>query len=566
MGAMRLPTTCLVLLCGCATFFGAIPQPCMAADGDGRIETAAPANTPVAAATLPNDTDLEAAGARIGTIEIRAHQIFDVDNPKENHALFRAANRLHVRTRESVLRAQLLFQSGDLYSARVLQETERNLRNLSFLREPHITPLRYHDGLVDVLVEVHDVWTLQIGPSFGRSGGKNHTSLSFEDANLLGWGKTLIFGLDQSVDRNSTTLEWRDPNVWGSRWQDILRYTNSSDGQVRSVEVWRPFYALNVRRSYGMLYSDSALTDTRYRLGDPYDDYHHTQRNAGLYIGYSPGLTAGRTIRYTVGWQLAHDDFRASPTGSTLGPLPGNRHLVYPYARIDLVRDDFITTRNLELIDRTEDLQFGLNGSLLVGEALPLWGADRHATITSASISWGREITHRQQYYLTGAFNNRIEQGQSVDQRWSASALYYWRTSQRTLARARMSVIRGSHLDQDNVVELGGDNGLRGYPLRYQRGTGLSLINLEERVYTDWTLWQLFDIGGAAFFDAGRIHGQNTIGVPDLGWLKDVGIGLRLGNSRSSLGNVIHVDIAAPLNRMGSIKSIQYLVSTHATF
>jgi hypothetical protein len=566
MAAMRLQSPWLIIWCGCAAFLGAMPRPCAADDGNGRIEAASAASTPVAAGTLPSDADLEAAGAHIGTIEVRAHQIFDVDNPKENHALFRAANRLHVRTRESVLRAQLLFQSGDLYSVRVLQETERNLRDLSFLREPHITPLRYHDGLVDVLVEVHDVWTLQIGPSFGRSGGKNHTSLSFEDANLLGWGKTLMFGVDQDVDRNSTTLEWRDPNVWGSRWRDILRYTSASDGQLRSVEVWQPFYALNVRRSYGMLYSDSSLTDTRYRLGDTYDDYRHIQRDLDLYVGFSPGLTAGRTIRYTVGWRLARDDFQASLTGSTLGPLPADRRLIYPYARIDLIRDDFITTRNLELIDRTEDLQFGLSGSLLVGEALPLWGADRHATIASTSISWGRDLTSRQQYFFTGAFSNRVERGQSVDQRWSASALYYWRTSQHTLAHARALVIRGSHLDEDHVVELGGDNGLRGYPLRYQRGSGLSLINLEERLYTDWTLWQLFDIGGAAFFDAGRIHGPNTIGVPDLGWLKDVGIGLRLGNSRSSLGNVIHVDIAAPLDRMGSIKSIQYLVSTHATF
>ena len=59
----------------------------------------------------------------------------------------------------------------------MLEETERNLRRLSFLREPHIRPVAWHDGLVDILVETHDVWTLQVGPSFGRSGGKNYTSI-----------------------------------------------------------------------------------------------------------------------------------------------------------------------------------------------------------------------------------------------------------------------------------------------------------------------------------------------------------------------------------------------------
>ena len=111
---------------------------------------------------------------------------------------------------------------------------------------------------------------------------------------------------------------------------------------------------------------------------------------------------------------------------------------------------------------------------------------------------------------------------------------------------------------------LGGDNGLRGYPLRYQLGESLAQFKIEERVYTDWSLWRLFNIGGAAFFDAGRTYGSNPIGVPQLGWLRDVGVGLRLGNDRSSLGNVIHIDIATPLDGQ-NLSRLQFLVSTEAT-
>jgi len=101
--------------------------------------------------------------------------------------------------------------------------------------------------------------------------------------------------------------------------------------------------------------------------------------------------------------------------------------------------------------------------------------------------------------------------------------------------------------------------------LRYQLGTGDAQFKIEERVYTPWSLWRLLDIGGAVFFDGGRVWGGNPIGVPDLGWLKDAGIGLRLGNNRSSLGDVIHIDLATPLDGH-NLRALQLLLSTQATF
>ena len=48
--------------------------------------------------------------------------------------------------------------------------------------------------------------------------------------------------------------------------------------------------------------------------------------------------------------------------------------------------------------------------------------------------------------------------------------------------------------------------------------------------------------------------------------LKDVGIGLRIGNSRSGLGNIIHVDLAFPLDGDSSIKNVQFLIQTKESF
>ena len=133
--------------------------------------------------------------------------------------------------------ASSLFRSGEPYSRRLLEETERNLRELSFLREPRVRPVRFRDGVVDVEVETHDVWTLQLGPSFGRSGGENHSSVSFEDSNLLGRGKTLILEVSQDVDRDATSFEWRDPNILGGRWQNLISWSDATDGPAARLAV-----------------------------------------------------------------------------------------------------------------------------------------------------------------------------------------------------------------------------------------------------------------------------------------------------------------------------------------
>ena len=115
-------------------------------------------------------------------------------------------------------------------------------------------------------------------------------------------------------------------------------------------------------------------------------------------------------------------------------------------------------------------------------------------------------------------------------------------------------------------LQLGGDTGLRGYPQRYQEGERRALLTLEERIYTDLYLFRLVRVGGAVFYDVGRAWGGVNQNVVNGGWLSDAGIGLRLALDRAAFANVLHADIAVPLNRAPGIKSVQYLLKTQLTF
>ena len=65
----------------------------------------------------------------------------------------------------------------------------------------------------------------------------------------------------------------------------------------------------------------------------------------------------------------------------------------------------------------------------------------------------------------------------------------------------------------------------------------------------------------------GRAWGAPGLGpVENFGLLKDIGIGLRLGSSSSALGNVVHIDVAFPLDGARSIDGVQFLVQTKRSF
>ena len=66
---------------------------------------------------------------------------------------------------------------------------------------------------------------------------------------------------------------------------------------------------------------------------------------------------------------------------------------------------------------------------------------------------------------------------------------------------ASLSGLYGYNLDVDNLVQLGGDTGLRGYPLRYQGGDKRALLTVEQRCFTDWYPFRLFRVGGAVSYN-----------------------------------------------------------------
>lgn len=527
-----------------------------------------PGTTPI-----PSDAELERSGAVIGLIIIRNDNIFDLGNPKDNNWLFRLADRLHPVTRVSTIREQLLFRSGDRYSRHLLEESARILRANPYFYDASIRPVAYHNGKVDVLVVTRDVWTLNPGFNFSRSGGKSTTGFQIEEINTAGTGTDVKLSHSNSVDRSESDVEVMNPHTLGTWFTTDLAYGSLSDGNMRRFILDRPFYALETRHAGGITLNDSTEDDTLYDRGQEIDRFADHSRFYQIYGGFSRGLENGWTRRYSAGW--SYDEHLFSPSNLWTGPttLPADRKYVYPWLRFDLVQDEFVKLRNHDQIGRTEDFDLGAYATAQIGWADTAFGSSQKALNFLLATGDGYALSKRDTLLVSSVATGRVQRGSLENGvldsavRFYAEQSGYWPFREGNwLFFTTLAATVGKRLDLEDQILLGGDNGLRGYPLRYQDGTSRALISLEERYFSDWYPFRLFRVGAAVFFDAGRTWGQPQLATPSLGLLKDAGFGLRFGNARTGLGNVIHVDLAFPLDGDPSIKRVQFLVQTEQEF
>ena len=514
------------------------------------------------------------AELRVGLVTIDAQPIFAENEVRGPVRLFRLANRLHMRTRDRTIEAQLLFRTGEVFNPKLLEETERNLRKLKFLREPKVTVVRTHDGLVDIAVVTSDVWSLSPTLSFGRSGGSNRTTFGVEETNFLGLGKQLAVGFQSDSVRDRRFIRYSDPNVAFGRWQLGAEFSKNSDGSLARFDIARPFFALDTPSALGLSLLHDDAEDRRDSLGIETDRYGRKQDVIDVYHGFSRGLQSDGVVRrFVFGARFERAEFSPliATTNSvgTVGALPEDRSYLYPYARFEWLADGYSTERNLRQMSRTEDINYGLAYTLELGLAPRALSAfdSPNALMVRATVS-DAEAWQKGKHLLvwSAEFRGRVQNGGFENALVGGKADYFYRWNARSTSLLSVSTDFGRRLDLDQLLNLGGETGLRAYPDRYQNGTRRTLFSAEQRYYTSWQPLRLFNVGAAVFADVGKVSGDYSLQEADAGWAREIGIGLRIVNNHTAFAPVLHIDLAYPLDRVDGKRGLEFIVERRSSF
>lgn len=484
---------------------------------------------------------------RIGRVTVRALDVFSPEEAARGW-VYRAADALRFQTRESVIRKFLLFREGEPFNPVRLEETERNLRLLPFIKSASVTAAPAHDGVVDVEVVTQDAWTTEPGLSFGGRGGQTTYSFDLKEKDFLGSGRQIAFSYDRGTDRITRLLQYRDPHLLGPYWFGSFMYAVNSDGRESQFRVGRPFYSFVDPWSSDFFFDDLSQENRLYRDSLVYSRFRQIHRDWHLLYGRAVEATDERARRVTMGFQVLQDRFsRVLPRVADV--LPENRNFRYLFVQYEDVRNDFIKLNYINRDVRFED--FNLGRSLVAQFAVSpaIFGLDHTTELVRLEASEGWKLAPGSFLQARLAWETRW-QGEPANALLSGSVLYVRKFDTKLLQTfiSKLQIDRGWRLDRDVQFFADDSTGLRAYRLHAFEGNKRVIWNLEHRLFAGRELFQLVSPGAAIFFDTGAAAPPGRpLRASD--FKSDVGVGLRFSVTRAASNNVLRIDAAYALNR-----------------
>ncbi len=524
--------------------------------------------------------DSAAGCARISQVFVDNHAVFDptdTDLDPRFAWAYGFANRLHVATREEVIRREILFREGKCYSTELLLDSERLLRNTTFIADADIYGIRQPDGSYHVIVDTSDEWSTRLEPRVDSRGG-GLAGLELREDNLLGSGQHVAAYWGQQYDERIYGFSYATPQFLGTLLDAELAVAKTANGTLFSESLAYPFrgeagrWAWRQRVEHEDRYFEyfapgddglvRVLFPERRRLTDVGGVLRLGRRGSLTLLG---AALTGEWIIYPGGMRFADRDEETGVNVPLLGLRPTAFDTVSSVRAVFLAAQRsvyFVRRNSLDAVRGTEDVRMGVEAEIAVGRSLSAFSTDDDLSLNlgleltgevgEGLLSGGQLLVEGKRDYGAplGSWEWRNVFGQ-VD------AWTYWRPSpesRHTLVGA-FSAAGGWRTTVPFQLTLGNRSGLRGLPRHAATGSRRAVLSLEDRFFLGWPYPQLFDLGGVAFVDVGRSWAGGSFGT-DPRMYASAGMGLRAAFPPGSR-RTYRLDVAVPVAGGGRIRDLE---------
>lgn len=487
--------------------------------------------------------DPNANGKIIEEVFVEREEIFPEENPK-------FFDILHIKTRDSVVRREVLLKPGGVWDDQRALETERNLRRLFFLSVAKVVPVKAPNGRVNVLVVTQDKWSLRLSNSFTLIGSLlQFLQLTLVEVNFNGWGQSLSIDTVLRLDTFALGQSFTERRLFGSRWSFseaativFNRQTGAVEGTVGQFIVGYPIITLD--QPWGFLV-DGAWNMRKRRIfrgasvwqlaypdaaGVERVPYQFDQRELGLdavvtrrfgdAVKVDLTVTAGAYLRqYTPMAESMLNADQASWLSSNY--LPRSENATFVEGIATAFTNDFRILKNLDTYELSEDLQLGFRvtggarwafpSPLTTQQFIEVGGAARYRLYQADDL-----------FTVSAAGGARIRPGTTVaNERFAAEVLNYSPSFHggRLVTRLLLD-FRWNDLNNRQVL-LGGSQGLRGTQAEQFSGRNMVLANVEYRTRPIAFVLGTY-LGFVLFYDVGTAF--DSVPLPQ----HTAGFGMRL--------------------------------------
>ena len=492
------------------------------------------------------------AGKTVGEITIERHLPFDADG----NWLERSGNKMHMLTRERVVRRDLLFKPGDKFDPQLAVRNKQLLRSRPYISDTEfvIVPDTLDTTRINLVIRTRDSWTISVDAGIHSQG---RTMVGLSDANIFGTGNTLKFKTNFSrkdFSYGGNIVEYSIPNVLGTFYTADFSagrdFYNSELNLGLRKEFIRP-----TDYEIGLTYSD--IKSKRYMI-DLDTSLLVKVRNLDAWGGRSRYIRSiNSSVYFTGRYSYARFSRRPAVTPTYNPALHDYDAMLFGAG---LYREKFFTANMIYGFGTKEYLATGYKAELVSGYS---WGEFNDEMYLGMSYQTGG---FRGLGYIMGG----ITLGSYIDLdngKWNHSAVdvdLKWFSNLFLLRRSRIRQFLAFNYTQgwnrgfgsDEMIRFTRENGLQALK-EHVTGTNRMLLNTETVIFTPYQPLG-FRIAFFGFADFGLIGYSANIFQND--FFTSFGVGIRLRNERLVF-NTVQIRLGVAFGNRGLVESEYFRLS-----
>ncbi len=429
----------------------------------------------------------------------------------------------HTPTRENTIRQGLLFSENDTVNNINIAESERVLRDYSFLRNVRI--------ILDTAIADSATAKVFVGEKISKtynaafsSTKKSKFSLGINEANLFGYGKSLSVGYDRQSGegkKDNYSIIYSDKQLFGSHWNTIIQYKLMPFETIRTFYLSKPFLSDDRDNSISFYVSKSEVNNPTFEQGKIISSLKYDEWVSNIYFTHR--FSKAPILSFTIGsfntWTL----YKGS---RTYVDFDANNN--YLFVSFQFLNRIFAEVKTINQLCDYEDIPLGTNIS----------------ATSAIQVHSGKEFSdyrlalNMQHSFFINSFyaailhilKSDIISGRPVNTTDFTQINVFFRYKNKFLSGIKIANYTSANqpIGYSRNITLGETNGLPGYAEDYFSGRNMLVINWENRLPLEFSFFVL-RFASFANLNVGTVY-NNLNELKNTKFYRSSGIGFHIDN------------------------------------
>ncbi len=488
---------------------------------------------------------------------------FDTSIIKNTNLLGKLGNRLHINTKERIIRNSFLIKQGEPLNPYILADNERLFRNLDNINDIRININQIgNTDSVDVTFLIQDLWSIGLD---ARIKNYDNYDIKIYDANFLGLGRKI----ENNIYYNSKeslpygySANIGVSNIQKSFVSAKLNYLNAFSEEYFRLNFYRPFISSKIKYAGGFKFEkyinhiDATTTDTGI-VEIPVSYYNHD-----LWIGRSftinkRGLMNNNKRKLYLSTRYIYKKYKKKFDVQEDDNLKFfDQHLFL--TSVSYSKQSYYKTKMVYGFNRTEDIPYGHLVSLTFGRNYNEFYKQYYCGLTLSKAAYVSKFGYINSYFSFGTYirDKKMQLGIVKFHLNYFSNLHKFRNYY-VRQFINLKYIKGINSLNNDSLKINSSDGIRGLNTNIYGQTAMA-FNIETVLVTPWYYWG-FNFAIFIFYDIATIGDKTNLFENKL--YSGIGLGIRITNENMVI-NTLQLRIAYYPKSPADIKPFLLNIST----